>query len=159
MHSGNSPLASYFEENWLGTNVNICQQLLLVKGSSLFVDRKGQNLGHLFASTSECSVRVLETLREHGVDLTQKDLQRRTILHCAAISGSITEESLHYLLHVIGIETNAEDASGKTALQHATEMASKDHHPQTFDPRRWDRSEKLLSESDICQAPSRAIEG
>ncbi|KAH5552913.1 hypothetical protein HBI25_177950 [Parastagonospora nodorum] len=146
--SGNSPLASYFKGHWLGPNVNICQQLLLVKGSSLFVDRKGQNLGHLCASTLRCSVRVFETLREHGVDLTQKDLQSRTLLHCAALRGSITEESLHYLLHVVGVEINAEDASGKTALQHATEMASKDRNPQSFDPRRWDRSEKLLSKSD-----------
>jgi ankyrin repeat protein len=153
--SGNSPLASYFKGHWLGTNVDICQQLLLVKGSSLFVDREGHNLGHLCALTWKCSVRVLETLREHGVDLTQRDLQSRTILHCAAMRGSITEESLHYLLHVVGVEKNAEDASGKTALQHATEMASKDRNPQIFDPRRWKRSEKLLSKSDVLQAPSR----
>ncbi|EAT85426.2 hypothetical protein SNOG_06775 [Parastagonospora nodorum SN15] len=114
--SGNSPLASYFKGHWLGPNVNICQQLLLVKGSSLFVDRKGQNLGHLCASTLRCSVRVFETLREHGVDLTQKDLQSRTLLHCAALRGSITEESLHYLLHVIGVEINAEDALWKNSV-------------------------------------------
>jgi ankyrin repeat protein len=140
-------------------NVDICQQLLSVKGSSLFVDRKGRNLGHLCASTSKCSVRVLETLREHGVNLTQKDLQSRTILHCAAISGSITEESLHYLLHVVGIETNAEDGSGKTALQHATEMASKNHDSRIFDPERWNRSTRLLSELGVSQPASRAIEG
>jgi ankyrin repeat protein len=156
--SGNSPLACYFKRHWLELNVDICQRLLSVKGSFLFVDREGRNLGHLCASTSECSVRVLETLREHGVDLTQKYLRNRTILHCAAISGSITEESLHYLLHVVGVETNAEDASGKTALQHAAEMASKDHHPQIFDPERWNRSTRLLSESGISQAASRAIE-
>jgi ankyrin repeat protein len=153
--SGNSPLASYFKGHRLGVNVDICQQLLLVKGSSLFVDREGQNLGHLCALTSKCSVLVLETLREHGVDLTQRDLQSRTILHCAAMRGSITEESLHYLLHVVGVEKNAEDASGKTALQHATEMASKDRNPHIFDPGRWKRSEKLLSKSDVLQAPSR----
>jgi ankyrin repeat protein len=157
--SGNSPLACYFKHHWLGLNVDICQQLLSVKGSSLFVDRKGRNLGHLCASTSKCSVRVLETLREHGVNLTQKDLQSRTILHCAAISGSITEESLHYLLHVVGIETNAEDGSGKTALQHATEMASKNHDSRIFDPERWNRSTRLLSELGVSQPASRAIEG
>ena len=91
----------------------------------------------------------METLREHGVDLTQRDLQGRTILHCAAISGSITKESLHYLLYVVGIETNAEDACGKTALQHAAEIASKDRDPLTFDPERWDRSTRLLSESGV----------
>jgi ankyrin repeat protein len=157
--SGNSPLACYFKRHRLGLNVDICHQLLSVKGSSLFVDRKGQNLGHLCTSTLRCSVRVLETLREHGVDLTQKDLQSRTILHCAATSGSITEESLHYLLHVVGVDTNAKDASGKTALQHAAEMASKDHDPQIFDPGRWDRSTRLLSKSGVSRAVFRAIEG
>jgi ankyrin repeat protein len=156
--SGNSPLACYFKRHWLGLNVDVCQQLLSIKGNFLFLNRKGQNLGHLCVSTSECSVRVLETLREHGVDLTQKDSQSRTILHCAAISGSITEESLHYLLQVVGVETNAEDASGKTALQHAVEMASKDHYPQICDPGRWDRSTRLLSESGVSQEASRAIE-
>jgi ankyrin repeat protein len=101
----------------------------------------------------------LEILKEHGVDLTQKDLQSRTILHCAAISGSITEESLQYLLHVVGVETNVEDASGRTALQHAAEMASKDYYLQIFDPGRWDRSTRLLLESGVSQAASRAIEG
>ena len=120
----------------------------------MFVNREGQNLGHLCAWTSECNVRVLETLREHGVDLTQKDLQGRTILHRAAISGSITKTSLHYLLHVIGVETNADDASGKTVLQHAAEMASKDHDPQIYGPGRWDRSTRLLSESSGSQAAS-----
>jgi hypothetical protein len=125
----------------------------------LFLGREGRNLGHLYVSTWKCSVRVLETLRQHGVDLTQKDLQSRTILHHAAMSGSVTEESLHYLLHVVGVSINAEDASGKTAIQYATEMALKNHHPHISDPRRWDRSEKLLSKLDIRQAPSRAIEG
>jgi ankyrin repeat protein len=157
--SGNSPLAIYFKGHWLRINVDICQQLLSVKGSSLFVDREGRNLGHLCTSTWKCSVRVLETLREHGVDLIQKDLQSRTLLHCAAISGSITEESLHYLLHVVGVETNAEDASGKTALQHAAEMASKAHDPRIFDPGRWDRSTRLLSESGVSQVAPGAIEG
>jgi ankyrin repeat protein len=157
--SGVSPLASYLEGYGLGINASICCLMLSVKGNSLFVDKNGQNLGHWYASTLECEVRVLEILREHGVDLTQKDLQSRTILHCSAISGSITEESLQYLLYVVCVQINAEDASGKTALQHAAEMASKDHDPQIYDSGRWDRSTRLLSESSVSQAASRAIEG
>ncbi|KAH6644841.1 ankyrin repeat-containing domain protein [Boeremia exigua] len=156
--SGNSPLACYLKRHQFEPNIDICQQLLSVKGSYLFVDRKGQNLGHLCTWSSNCSVRVLETLREHGVDLTQKDLQSRTVLHCAAIKGSLTKESLHYLLHVVGIEINAEDGSGRTALQLAAEMASKDYHPQIFDRGRWDRSRRLLSESGVSKAAYRAIE-
>lgn len=101
----------------------------------------------MYASTLECEVQVLEILRQHGVDLTQKDLKGRTILHCSAISGSLAEESLDYLLHVVGVDTNAEDASGKTALQHAAEMASKEHDPFIYDVERWDRTRRLLLES------------
>ncbi|EUC26784.1 hypothetical protein COCCADRAFT_113386, partial [Bipolaris zeicola 26-R-13] len=71
----------------------------------------------------------------------------KTILHRSAISGSITKESLHYLLHVVGIEINAKDASGKTALQYAAKKARQDHDPDLFDRGRWNRSMKLLLES------------
>lgn len=144
--TGSIPLATYFRKHWLGLNVDICHLLVSVKGSSSFVDKNGQNLGHLCTSSLGCSVQVLETLRNHGVKLTQKDLRSRTLLHCAATSGSVTRELLHHLLHVVGIEMNAEDASGRTALQLAEEMASKDHHPQLFDSGRWDRTTRLLSE-------------
>jgi ankyrin repeat protein len=156
--SGIPPLVSYIEGYGLGINVSVCRLMLSVEGNSSFVDKDGQNLGHLYALTLECEVQVLEILREHGIDLTQKDLQSRTILHCAAISGSITEESLHYLLYVVGVEMEAEDASGKTAMQHAAEMASKDHDPQIYDSGRWDRSARLLSGLSVSQAASRAIE-
>jgi len=89
--------------------------MLSVKGSSLAVDKDGQNLGYLHAWTLECKVQVLKILREHGVDLTQKDSQDRTVLHSAAISVFITEESLQYLLHVVGVEMNAEDTTGKNS--------------------------------------------
>ena len=156
--SGIPPLVSYIEGYGLGINVSVCRLMLSVEGNSSFVDKDGQNLGHLYASTLECEVQVLEILREHGIDLTQKDLQSRTILHCAAMSGSITGESLHYLLYVVGVGMEAEDASGKTALQHAAEMASKDHDPQIYDSGRWDRSARLLSKLSVSQAASRAVE-
>ncbi|CAN9300223.1 unnamed protein product [Alternaria alternata] len=155
--SGDLPLVSYLKGYGLGINVSICRLMLSVEGNPLFVDKNGKNLGHLYASTLECEVQVLKILREHGVDLTQKDLQSRTILHCSAISGSITEESLHYLLYVVGVQINAEDVSGKTALQHAAEMASKDHDPQIYDSGRWDRSTRLLSELSASLATSRTI--
>lgn len=144
--SGFSPLASYLEGYGLAIDANICHLMLSVKGNSLFVDKNGQNLGHLYASTLECEVQVLEILRQHGVDMAQKDLQGRTILHCSSLSGSLTEESLHYLLHDVGVEMNAEDASGRTALQHAAEMASQEHDPMIYDEERWKRSRRLLLE-------------
>jgi ankyrin repeat protein len=158
--SGKSPLASYFgRQHWLGINIDIFQLLLSVKGSSSYVDQNGQNLGHLCVKTRECRVQVFELLTQHGVDLTQKDFQGRTVLHCAAISGSLTEKTLHHLLHVIGLALDAQDVEGKTALQHAAEMASKDHHRHIFDYKRWYRTTKLLLESEVSHTASRTIVG
>ncbi|KAL5371605.1 hypothetical protein DPSP01_014146 [Paraphaeosphaeria sporulosa] len=142
--SGYSPLASYIESHWLVVDIDICQLLLSVEGNSLFVDKDGKNLGHLYVSTLDCRVQVLEMLNRNGVSLTKKDRQSRTILHYAAISGSLTEQSLHYLRHVVSVKTSAEDASGKTALQYAAEMSSRRHDPKMYDPGRWDRTASLL---------------
>ncbi|KAF1928952.1 ankyrin, partial [Didymella exigua CBS 183.55] len=142
--SGDLPLATYFKKHWLAVDDDICQLLVSAEGSPFFVDKNGQNLGHLCVSTLGCRVQVLKVLRDHGVDLTQKDLRSRTLLHCAAIHGSVTKELLHHLLHVVGVELNAEDASGKTALRHAVEMVSMDHDPQMYDSKRWDRTKRLL---------------
>lgn len=141
---GNSPLASYIESHWLGMDIDICQLMLSVEGNSSFVNKDGKNLGHLCASSVDCPVDVLDLLNRNGVSLTKQDRQSRTILHGAAISGSLTEQSLHYLRHVVGINTSAEDASGKTALQYAAEMSSRDHDPDMYDPSRWDRTARLL---------------
>ena len=73
-------------------------------------------------------------------------------MHCAAISGSITKELLHCLLQVVGVEINAEDVSGKTALQHAAEIVSKKSYP--YGTTTW-----LLLKSGASQATSRAIVG
>ena len=64
-------------------------------------------------------------------------MQSRTLLHCATNSGAVTEEPLHHLLHVVGVEVNAEDASSKTALQLAAEMAFEDHDPKMYDYGHW----------------------
>jgi hypothetical protein len=84
-------------------------------------------------------------LNRNSVSLKKKDWQGRTILHCAAISGPLTEQFLYYLHHVVGVNANAEDACGKTALQYATDMSSKDHDPEIYGPGRWDRTARLLS--------------
>ncbi|EMD88006.1 hypothetical protein COCC4DRAFT_51902 [Bipolaris maydis ATCC 48331] len=158
--SGNSPLASYFKRPRLGAlYVETCQSLLSVKGNALFVDKNGQNLGHLGALTFKCKVEVLEMLKEHGVDLMQRDLQGKTILHYFAMGGFLTKQSLHYLVHVVGIEIDAKDALGKTALQHAAEKARKDYPRDMFCRGRWDECVKLLSEHGASSTASRAIEG
>jgi len=50
-------------------------------------------------------------------------------LYCTTASRSITRELLHYLLNIVDIKVNAENASRKTALQLAEEIALKDYYP------------------------------
>jgi hypothetical protein len=71
-------------------------------------------------------------LNEQSVYLIKEDSKNRTILHCTAISGLLTEESLSYLFHVFRVQMNARNAFGKTALQHTAEMVSEDHHHKSL---------------------------
>ncbi|KAF1955606.1 ankyrin, partial [Byssothecium circinans] len=120
-NSGTSPLARFIKSSVLRIDIEICRSLLGIKGNASFVDDDGQNLGHLCARTFDLGVHVLKVLKEHGVDLAKKDCDGRTVLHRAAICGSLAEQSLEFLVNVIGIQAGEEDASGQTALQYATE--------------------------------------
>ncbi|KAF1963986.1 ankyrin, partial [Bimuria novae-zelandiae CBS 107.79] len=119
--SGISPLARFIKSSKLRIDIEICRSLLEIKGNASFIDCDGQTLGHLCARTADFGVRILNLLVEHGVDLIKKDRAGRTVLHRAAICGSLTEQSLGFLTNVISIQADEEDACGRTALQHATE--------------------------------------
>jgi ankyrin repeat protein len=108
------------------------------------VNCNGQSLGHLCAATPNFQIYMLEAFNDHGVDLARRDCAGRTVLHLAAISGWLTEESLEFLVNVIGIDANEEDAHGRTALQFAIEEASKDHGSDIIYPARWERTRDML---------------
>jgi ankyrin repeat protein len=89
----------------------------------------------------------LNLLVEHGVDLAKRDHDGRTVLHCAAICGSLTEQSLGFLINIVSIQADEEDTYGRTALQYATELAAKDRSSKTWDPKRWERTRDILQKS------------
>jgi ankyrin repeat protein len=118
--------------------------LLEIEGNASFVDNDGQTLGHLCAGLLGFGVYILRVLKEHNVDMSKRDLKGRTVLYCAAISGSITEDSLEYLCNVVGLQLSAEDSCGKTALAYAAELAVKDRSPHIWDAKRWERTKNIL---------------
>jgi ankyrin repeat protein len=142
--SGASPFTRYFLSSKLSINVQICQLLLEIEGNASFVDNDGQTLGHLCAGSLGFGVHILRVLKEHNVDMSKRDLKGRTVLHRAAISGSITEDSLEYLRNVVGLQPSAEDSCGKTALAYAAELAAKDRSPHIWDAKRWERTKNIL---------------
>jgi ankyrin repeat protein len=144
---GISPLARFIKSSVLRIDTEICRLLLKIKGNALFVDYDGQTLGHLCARTDDFGVHILKLLVEHGVDLVKRDCDGKTVLHCAAIRGSLTEQSLEFLANVIGIQADEEDACGRTALQYATELAAKDRSSNFWDSERWERTRDILQKS------------
>jgi ankyrin repeat protein len=146
-NSGFSPLARFIKKSRLRINIEICRSLLEIKGNASFVDCDGQTLGHLCASTLDFRIHILKVLDEHGVDLAKKDCDGRTVVHRAAICGSLTEQSLGFLINVIGIQADEKDRHGRTALQYAIEQATRYRRPGTFDSTRWERTRAILQKS------------
>jgi ankyrin repeat protein len=142
---GVSPLARLIQNNpWYVGVYDICRLLLKTTGNELYVDSNGQSLGHLCAATPNFQIYMLEAFHDHGVDLARRDCAGRTVLHLAAISGWLTKKSLEFLVNVIGIQADEIDAHGCTALQYATEEASRDHGSDIVYPARWEKTRDIL---------------
>lgn len=99
-----------------------------------FATAKGLNLGHLVAGSHRVSDAILRTLMVRGVRLTSSDERGRTVLHHAAIKGSLTEEVLRFLYEEVGLPLDICDKHGKTALDYAIEKGKEDHGPDFFKP-------------------------
>ncbi|KAH8623087.1 hypothetical protein IG631_22244 [Alternaria alternata] len=152
---GFSPLARLIQNSTFSLDPSTCKPLLETKGNALFVDRSGKSLGHLLAATYAFKIEGLELLHKYGVDLAKKDCVGRTILHCSAKEGNLTEESLDFLVYVIGIQLGEEDKRHRTALQYAVEEASKHRDPGSWDIERWGRTSDILSKCHAKQVGMR----
>jgi len=148
-HFGISPLVRYIQSSIWTLDIKICTSLLRMEGTSSFVGSEGQHLGHICAERLDFGVPILEVLNEYGVDLAKKDSDERTILHSAAMNGSLTQESLEFLIDVVGINASAEDKHGCTALQCAVKAASKT--PGSIRPIQWhlERTRDILTKHHV----------
>lgn len=146
-HAGMSPLATYLERFMLlFHDAPRVARLLLQSGAdpSFKTHNGGLGLAHLYGQSCRVTVELLAVLADGGVDLQMEDDESRTVLHQCAIAGSLNEEALHFLCNEGGLLKDSRDAHGQTPLQYAAEMRQRTHHRQTFDPKRWSRTEKIL---------------
>ncbi|KAJ3499726.1 hypothetical protein NLG97_g98 [Lecanicillium saksenae] len=143
---GSSPLSLYLT-TFLPLPPNaaaVVRQFFRGGSNPSFKTRDDSNLALLYAKSCKSGVEVLQTLEEFGVDLAAKDSEGRTLLHHAAIAGSLTEQAFHFLRDKTGLDRHLQDHHGKTPFQYATEERRKKRHPCTYDSDRWSRTEKIL---------------
>ena len=142
---GNSPLHVYIKSSTIVMNKEILSTLLEIKGNTSSLDQDGQTLGHLCARLFGFGLSILQTLNEHRVDLMRKDHDGRTVLHCAVMFGTLTEETLRFLVNVIGIGADERDSHGRTALQYTTEAIANKTRRFTWHSRSWEYTRNILS--------------
>ena len=142
--TGNSPLATYFAEFHLFTEVEVVQLLFQSGADHSLITNGGLGLGHLAAKSSKLDSNLLRILATSGVDLQMQDAEGRTVLHHSAMEGSLTKDALDYLCGSVGLSRDAPDVFGSTPLDYAAEESKKFRDPNIFDKGRWSRTEELL---------------
>ncbi|KAM9873292.1 hypothetical protein VDGL01_12630 [Verticillium dahliae] len=143
---GYSPLAVYLAKSSFPLEKAQVVRLLFERGAdaSFTSPKAGFTLGHLSAKSYRLDGELLSVLASSGVDLHMKDAAGRTVLHRAAMAGSLTEDALEFLHNDMGLSRGSRDSLGLIPLDHAIEMRKKNRHRDTFDRDRWLRTEEIL---------------
>ena len=110
-------------------------------------DDSRRNPAHLLVS-SGCRVETetLHLLADYKIPINAIDSKGRTVLHHAAISGTLDRPMLHAFLNEWELDINARDNDQRTALDYAIFEAGRQRHPDIFDEDRWCRARDLLRE-------------
>lgn len=112
-----------------------------------FLDDDGRNLAlHLVQIQDRLEPASLQILDELGVEVQAVDGEGKTLMHNAAIFGSVSVALLHYLKQYQHLDFEACDHNGKTAMDYALENAQQKRHPYMFRRDRWDETIAVLIE-------------
>ncbi|KAJ3532880.1 hypothetical protein NM208_g8239 [Fusarium decemcellulare] len=128
--AGMSPVAIYLRSVTLGgyaDDPNLLRLMFESGADPSFETRDGLGLVHLVSRSGRISLSVLELLASWGVNLGAEDRQGRTALHHCAINGTLTDDVLHFLCHMVGLSNELRDIEGRTPLEYAVDMYQKDH--------------------------------
>ena len=146
--SGMDPLAYYVTNLfWAGQKEII--SLLLASGSNIhFQDEIGRNLAHhLMRSLVQVDLTALKELESWGMDVRIRDQEGKTILHHAAISGSVSVAMLRHLRYCQQLDLATRDDTGMTAMEHADKENQRLHHRHMFRPDKW--KETIAAFTDV----------
>ena len=144
---GRSPLMIAISAAHLFCPRDAIRTLLELGADPHVTDNSRRNLAHLLVSGGyRVETEILHLLAKYKVPINAIDSKGRTVLHHAAISGSLDGPVLHAFLMEWGLKINARDNDQKTALDYATMEAGRSRDPNTFNEHRWERARDLLSE-------------
>jgi ankyrin repeat protein len=79
---------------------------------------------------------VLRVLSNYGVDLSMKDISRKSVVHYGAISGSLSLDIIKFLHERNLLDLHDRDGSGNSPLDYALEAADKERLPDEFSSNR-----------------------
>jgi ankyrin repeat protein len=155
----NSPLSTYLRPRRIEDRTEICRFLLKRGADPLWTGSNGRNLAHVAMYNWKPEVEVLKLLKAHGVDLSLKDKDARSILHHGAIHGSISEEMICFLQrdNIDGICER--DLKDKSPLMYATEAAKiKRRRLEETCPERWQKSYEAFKQMENHKMGNATVE-
>ena len=89
---------------------------------------------------------ALMELENWGINVQMHDQEGKTILHHAAINGSVSVALLHHLKYCHQLDLDAQDDAGITAMNYADEENQRSHHPLIFRRSRWEETIAAFTE-------------
>ena len=138
---GMDPLAYYMTNLFWNGESEIISLLLEHGANPHFQDDLGRNLAHhLMRIQVQVELTVLKTLGNWGIDVEMRDQEGKTVLHHAAINGSVSIALLRHLKYCHQLDFDAQDDTGMTAIEYAEEENRGQHHSLLFRPDRWKRT-------------------
>ena len=158
---GRDPLCLYLTGPLLMPGKPDIIQALVDAGADVrYSSQSAANLAHLFVSAwTEFELEGFLRLERAGVDVRAFNARDQTILHRAAICGSLNTTLLSHCLECLLMDAELHDQSGKRPLDLVIERATKKYPPNMWMPERWKYSAAAFESyrngsGEICQCKS-----
>jgi ankyrin repeat protein len=144
---GNSVLGLYLSSGLFTTKLDICQLLMECGADPGWTNEGKENLAHLSVYHGNANVAVLELLLKKGVNITAKDAKGRSVVHYAAIHGSISKELIKFFRENGVLHLHDRDLIGKSPFDYVKEQADRQLPDHMFRGNRWRKSFDYLKDA------------
>ncbi|KAJ9607049.1 hypothetical protein H2200_008121 [Cladophialophora chaetospira] len=162
---GRDPLCRYLIGPLLMPGKPDIIQALVDAGADVRYSGHGaKNLAHLFVSAwTAFELDGFLRLERAGVDVRAVNVEGQTILHRAAICGSLNATLLNHCLRCLHMDAELRDQSWKRPWDLLVDYAAKKHPPSMWMPERWKRSAAAFESyrrgsDECCQCQSRPVD-